>query len=300
MVRTLKPALRQLTWDNNFSINVKVEPVEYLSNSCHYHPEIELVLLKRSAGTRIIGTSVENFTVNDVVLIGKNVPHAFLHDEKCLQKNNSRPPEALVIQFYETFLGKEFLELPEFKEIQHLFIMARQGLCLTDEGKKKIIPLMEKMLHASSLGRILLLLEILKIMINKKFYRILISVGYVYQVKTEDERRINKIVDFTSKNYDHNIRIDDVAGIVNLTKESFCRYFKAQTHKTYLEFLIEYRINKACRMIIENQKSIKEIGYSCGFDSLSNFHYQFKKIIKQSPLEYKYCTLNHSAVRYEV
>lgn len=292
MVKNLKPAVRQLTWGTNFSFIVKIDVGENLSSTCHYHPEVELILLKRSSGTRIIGTSVESFTHNDLVLIGKNVPHAFVHEEEYLQRGRINPPEALVIQFYETFLGKEFLALPELKEIQHLFIMARQGLCITEEGKKRIVPLMEKMLHVSSLGRILLLLEILKIMINKRNYRILASVGFVYHSNMEDDRRINKILDFTSENYDQNIKIEDVAEIVNLTKESFCRYFKAQTRKTYLEYLIEYRITKACRMIMETQKSIKEIGYSCGFDSLSNFHTQFKKIIKQSPLEYKYLTLN--------
>jgi AraC-like DNA-binding protein len=103
----------------------------------------------------------------------------------------------------------------------------------------------------------------------------------------EVDKRINKVLDFTFEHYHQNIRIEEVAEMINMTKESFCRYFKAKTRKTYLEFLIEFRICKACRMIVDDQMSIKEIGYSCGFDSPSNFHHQFKKIIKQSPLEYK-------------
>ncbi len=78
-----------------------------------------------------------------------------------------------------------------------------------------------------------------------------------------------------------------VAKIANLTKESFCRYFKSQTGRTYMDFLTEFRINRACQMIKDNDKSVKEVGYACGFDSLSNFYYQFKKITKLSPLEFK-------------
>ena len=272
----------------NASLNVKVDIRENLSNSYHYHPEMELILLKRSKGIRIIGASVENFMDNDLVLIGKNLPHAFLHEHQYPDNTLMDPPEAVVIQFNETFAGNEFLDLPELKEIKRLFIIARQGLAITEYGKRMIIPLVEKILHGSSLDRMLLLLETLKIMVSKDVYRILVNEEFVDQPAMEPDTRLEKILDFTFRHYDQNIKIEEVAEIINMAKESFCRYFKAKTGKTYLEFLIEFRIRKACRMIVENQLSIKEIGYSCGFDSLSNFHYQFKKIVKQKPLEYKY------------
>jgi AraC-like DNA-binding protein len=285
MVTALKPSLRQLIWNSNSSLHVKVDANEDLLNTYHYHPEIELILLKRSAGLRIIGSSIENFAHNDIVLIGKNLPHAFLHEEQYLEKNQPYAAEAVVIQFNESFMGNEFLNLPELREIKSLFSFAQQGLCITDRCKHKIIPLIDRMLEAASLDRILLLLEILKIMINKDTYRALVSEKQFYQADLD--KRINKVLDFTFENFDQNIKIEEVAKMINMTKESFCRYFKAKTRKTYLEFLIEFRICKACRMIMENELSIKEISYSCGFDSMSNFHHQFKKIIKQSPLEYK-------------
>jgi AraC-like DNA-binding protein len=272
----------------NASLNVKVDIGETLSNSYHYHPEMELILLKRSRGIRIIGASVENFTDNDLVLIGRNLPHAFLHEHQYLDNNLTDPPEAIVIQFNEAFAGNGFLDLPELKEIKRLFIAARQGLTITENGKRTIIPLVEKILYSSSLDRILVLLQILKIMTDKDAYRVLVSEESIDQPAMEPDTRVEKVLDFTFGHYDQNIKIEEVAEMINMTKESFCRYFKAKTGKTYLEFLIEFRIRKACRMIVENQLSIKEISYSCGFDSLSNFHYQFKKIVKQKPLEYKY------------
>jgi AraC-like DNA-binding protein len=125
-------------------------------------------------------------------------------------------------------------------------------------------------------------------MTDKDACRVLVSEESIDQPAMEPDTRVEKVLDFTFGHYDQNIKIEEVAEMINMTKESFCRYFKAKTGKTYLEFLIEFRIRKACRMIVENQLSIKEISYSCGFDSLSNFHYQFKKIVKQKPLEYKY------------
>jgi AraC-like DNA-binding protein len=136
-------------------------------------------------------------------------------------------------------------------------------------------------------------------MTNKSSYALIAEEHEFFQLKEADDNRINKILDFTSEHYDRNIKIDQIAAMVNLTKESFCRYFKSQTGKSYLEYLIEFRICKACKILLKNQLSIKEVAYSCGFDSLSNFHYQFKKIIRQSPLEYKMSHSNQKQLENE-
>lgn len=285
MLKAEKPSFKHVIWNTNSCFNAKIDVGENLSNAWHYHPEIELILIKNSAGTRIIGTSVENFKHNDLILIGKNLSHAFLHEEKFMQEKHP-PAEAMVLQFHENFLGNETFSRPEFHEIQQLLTAASLGLSIEGIARDKIIPMMEKIFEGTPLDRIIILLEILKVLTGKDAYRTLVKTEPAHTKYTEDAR-ITRILDYTYANYDEHIKIDDVAKIANLTKESFCRYFKTSTNKTYMEFLTEFRINKACNMIKENQRSMKEIGYSCGFDSLSNFYYQFKRIVKRSPLEYK-------------
>jgi AraC-like DNA-binding protein len=107
--------------------------------------------------------------------------------------------------------------------------------------------------------------------------------GYINSIS---DHRFNDVLNYTYSNFDEYITIEKVAGIANLTRESFCRYFKALANKTYIEFLTEYRISKACQMIRKGEKSVKEIGYACGFNSLSNFYCQFKRITKLSPLAF--------------
>ncbi|HRN56568.1 MAG TPA: AraC family transcriptional regulator [Agriterribacter sp.] len=285
MLKTAKPSFKQVKWSGNSCFNAKIDCGESLSNAWHYHPEIELILIKNSEGTRIIGTSVEHFRNNDLLLIGRNLPHAFLHEEKFLQ-NRSKPPEARVIQFHENFLGSDTLLRPEFRNIQQLLAAACQGLSVEAHARERVIPMIEKIFEAVSLDRIIILLSILKILCEKNTCRTLIKTDTVHVKYTEDAR-ITSVLDYTYANYDEHISIDDVAKIANLTRESFCRYFKSITNKTYLEFLTAFRISKACNMIKYDQCSIKEIGYSCGFDSLSNFYYQFRRIMKLSPLEFK-------------
>ncbi len=286
MKQDYKPIYRHLNWNPNLSLNVKVDTKETLSSTYHYHPEVELILVRRSRGVRVIGTVKEIFGENDLVLIGKNLPHAFFHEmyEQMPQEDNA---DAIVVQFNENFMGNDFLHLPEVKEINRLFIEARQGLSISPEAKKDIIPIMEQMPAMSSFDRMLSLLAILKIITSNEHRRLLRNGQTDTIAEAGTDERMNKILQYTQEQFHQDIKIEEVASLATMTKESFCRYFKKQTNKTYVEFLIEFRIAQACKMIQENKMSIKSIGYSCGFNSLSNFHYQFKKVTKMSPLDYK-------------
>ena len=296
MPKEMKPSFKQVPWIHNSCFHAKIDTGSSLSNAWHYHPELELILIQRSGGTRIVGNSVETFGDNDLVLIGKDTPHAFLHEERYLNEKES-PARAMVIQFCEDFLGSELLKLPEFRTIHQMLIDSRQGLGITDSARERIIPLFEKIFQASSFEGVILLLEILKIMTAADSHRTLVSKRFHPYAINVCDRRFNDILNYTYENFDEHIGIDDVARIANLTRESFCRYFKTQVNKTYIEFLSEYRINRACEMIRQGRLSIKEIAYSCGFDSLSNFYYQFKKITKLNPLEFQRRNVSKSADR---
>jgi AraC-like DNA-binding protein len=72
-----------------------------------------------------------------------------------------------------------------------------------------------------------------------------------------------------------------------MSTTAFCRYFKTHTRKTYIEFLNEIRINNACMMLQKEDAAVTEVCYQVGFNNLSNFNRAFKKIMKQTPMEYR-------------
>jgi AraC-like DNA-binding protein len=279
----MRPSLRKISINPLSSFSVRIDREEKLNSNWHYHPELELLLIKNASGTSIIADKVEHFNSTYLVLLGPNLPHTFLFEPKGLNKKS----EAIVVHFYENFWGDAFLQLPEMKEIKQLLQIARSGLRLSNEVLREIAPLLEKMPNASGLDRMLLLIKILKVAAQKKEYAIIASKGFVYDISDENDVRIKKVYEFTIQNYDREITINEVAELVNLTKESFCRFFKKIARKTYFQFLIEFRIGMACRMLVESNLSIKEIGYSCGYYNLSNFYHQFNKLMGISPLQYQ-------------
>ena len=85
-------------------------------------------------------------------------------------------------------------------------------------------------------------------------------------------------MNFLMNNYTREIQLEEVAGLVNLNKSSFCRYFKYRTHKTCSQFLNEIRIAHACKLLINGELSISEICYETGYNNISHFNRQFKLI----------------------
>ena len=106
-------------------------------------------------------------------------------------------------------------------------------------------------------------------------------------INDRDSVRLNKVYKYVIDNIHTEISLDKAASIANLSKSAFCRYFKKRANKTFVQFLNEIRVGQACRMLINENHSIAEICYTCGFNNISYFIRQFKKITGFTPLAYR-------------
>jgi AraC-like DNA-binding protein len=88
------------------------------------------------------------------------------------------------------------------------------------------------------------------------------------------------------QNFQNDIRVSDLLDIALMSHSSFCNLFKSTYRMTFKDYLLKIRIGYACRQLMENNKSISEIAFNSGFENLSNFNRQFKKIKKLTPKEY--------------
>lgn len=282
----MKPCFKKISLNPQSSLAVAVQNGSNMVNQFHYHPELELVLVKNSSGKVLMGETYSDFTHDDIFLIGSNVPHVFSHDFTW-SVSRRLTEEAVSIHFKESFLGAAFHQLPEVDEINALFALAKKGIKLQGKLKSEVMKRMEQMKVNSGMENLLLHLEILMLIARSSEYVTVSAQSCVYMETDSSNKRIEKVYQFTSGNYSREINIEEVAMLIGLTKESFCRFFKTITRKTYFQYLIEYRIGQACKMLRESDYSIKEIAYKCGYENLSNFHHQFKKVTSFSPVQYQ-------------
>lgn len=99
--------------------------------------------------------------------------------------------------------------------------------------------------------------------------------------------RMNKVYNYVYNNISSPFDVSEVAGQLNMSISAFCHYFKKRTQKTFSQFINETRIGKAKRLLIETDKSIAEIAYESGYNSLSNFNKQFSSLERSSPKTFR-------------
>jgi AraC-like DNA-binding protein len=287
----MQPKYHQVpkTIDKTFSIRHDIVPS--FGTIWHYHPEIELHYLIKGNGIRFIGENINNFEEDELILLGSNIPHTW----KCnVQNNNEEYVEALVMHIHPESLGSAFLSLPEAKKTRKIFSLANQGLLYYGETKIKAIKLMRKLAKASDLNRIILLLKLLDLLSISKEYEIISSQYDNNKINTADEKRLNKILNYTFSHFKSKIIIEDVAELSNLSVTSFCRYFKSATQKSYFDFLTDIRINYACRLLVNSEQPVKAIAEDSGFENVSNFYRHFKRYKNSTPNVYKKDYLENS------
>jgi AraC-like DNA-binding protein len=100
------------------------------------------------------------------------------------------------------------------------------------------------------------------------------------------QERIHRIHQFVETNFQKPNDTQQIADEVNLTLPAFCRYFKKATKLTYTDFVNQYRVQFAKKLLIQD-KNVTETCFECGFESLSYFNRTFKKFTGESPSEFR-------------
>ena len=271
------------------AFKVQVDDMPHFYNHLHQHPEIQLTVIKESHGTLIAGDYVGPFHAGDVFVIGSNQPHVFRNDEKFFKKGSKA--FAITIFFDETTLGEKFWLFQETNSLQQFFRNSSGGFRITGKKKRSLAEKLVAVTKAEGLEKLIIFLEIIKELNNRKEMHPLTKPVIQRNIKTYDGTRLNKILEFTFSEFQRTITLHEVAALANLTPEAFCKYFKTRTRKTYVSFLNEIRVNHACRLLTE-ESSVADICYDSGFTNLSNFNRIFRRIKKMSPGEWRKVNAN--------
>ncbi len=246
----------------------------------HFHPEYELVYIEGASATRHVGDTISNFVDTDLVFIGSNIPH--LNFDYGVQTDYIKE----VLHIKPSFKDQLLINIPELESIDALFEKSKYGIVFTGQTKKLIGERLKKLHLLSSFDFFMESIHLLKELASSKDYFLLHDYPFVNRYRKKEQDRLRSIHEFVDKNYQRKIGIEEVAQLCNLGKEAFCRYFKKTTGNTFTNFLNQYRISQAKRLLLMG-KNVGETCYECGFESLSYFNRTFKKISGGNPSGFK-------------
>lgn len=276
----MKPLVQRLPLNPDNSFVAKTFRTPHFEVGWHQHIEIELILFTEGAGLSFVGNYVGKFEAGDIYLLGSHLPHTFQkHTDDLITS-------AVVVQFRDDFWGDDFIDIPEARSIKQLLQASRYGLKILKPLQQQLAPLIQALEHAGGFKRILLLGECLHLIAGHQAF-ISVSTHEINAHSTRNSACIDQVFKFTIDSFKDNITLSRVAAIACMSVPAFCNYFKKSTKKTYIDFLNEVRIGYACTQLIETQKSVLDICYESGYNTIANFHKQFFKLKQITPLQYR-------------
>ncbi|PWJ41796.1 AraC family transcriptional regulator [Sediminitomix flava] len=276
----MKLVLKNSEAQLNKRLSIALDKVPCLETAWHYHSQYELIYIRRSSGIRFVGDSVANFKEGELVLVGPNLPHLWRH------RHIGEKVDILVIKFERDFIGEGTFDRPEFTHINQLLEMARFGLQFCEERSDYYKADLDDLLNCSYAEQSIKLLKILNGLASSGETKVL-STSDMRQEVDDSSERIEKVLKYIANNYDRDLDLQEIADIACMTTNSFCRFFKKTTNKSFKKYLNEVRIKNASRLLIQEDFPIADICYEVGFNSVTNFNKHFKQIVGKTPKEYR-------------
>lgn len=251
----------------------------------HFHSEYELNLVFNATGKRLVGDSLEEFHSEDLILLGSNIPHVW----KGPTDNNTH---VITIQFQDAILNSFLLQKRLLTPIKEMLMRSCRGIDFSEEAKRRVIPRILTLCQSQGFSTFSEFFSILYELAITSNQRVLASSSYEKSavIHESKSRRIAKVCEYIDKNYQSHISLSDVATLIGMSESAFSHFFKKRTNRSFVSYLNELRIGYAMKMLIETTHSVSEISYMCGFSNISNFNRIFKKMLGNTPSEYRTST----------
>ena len=280
-----KPSIEVLQSSHDSSFLLRSFQEKVFSAPFHFHPEYELTLILKGKGKRFVNYNMADYVEGDLVLLGANLPHCWKTEVIVDDQINAH---SVVVQFSKEFLGNGSQNIPEFSAIQELLVRSSSGIQFTKQTqlavrKKMIILSKEK----NNFKQLMQFLEILQVLATSSSFLLLSKeIGLAAQ-STSDKERINAVFAYIVENFREKTSLNEAAATANMSPNAFCRYFKKVTRKSFMETVIDYRINYATQQLVQNSQPVSQICFDSGFTDISHFYKIFKKKMNLSPLIYR-------------
>lgn len=130
-----------------------------------------------------------------------------------------------------------------------------------------------------------------KLLLLLIFHQLVLAHFLVSRKETDADsrkvRRFKKLVSYIEGHYAEPIGLQQLSEVVSCNSQYLCRSFKTIAGMSPTQYIIDYRIEQACRLLEDMSKPLAEISAECGFDNVSYFIRKFKEKKGCTPGQYR-------------
>lgn len=252
----------------------------------NHHPEFEIHLIRQGSGKLVAGDYIGAFSAGHVALIGPDLPHDWIGE---LAPDEYLSGRDVVLQFDGAALLALRKTLPELGDLHTLFEQARRGLEFTGNTAVEAARLMEAIGSAQGLQRLILFLQLLDTLKRapRQQVKSLASPCYAPTLDARSAERINRAFDYLMRELTGDVRLSEIARQLDMSEPGFSRFFKRNTGHGFIDLMRKFRVQRACRLLLQSEMSVADICFEVGYANLSNFNRHFRIEMNQTPSEYR-------------
>lgn len=246
----------------------------------HSHDFLEMAYIVSGSATHITNDKESELTQGSIIIIDYGANH--------ITTKKSKDFFAVNIIFSPEYIDKSLFNCRSFKEVlrnaQINFVYHNDYYLFQDEDGK-MFPLFEKLVeeyHTDMHGNMqyirCLLIQILILLMRKSENKAV--------KKATANKNFEQIVDYVSKHYSEHLSLERLSLLFNHSPTSIYQMFQKNLNTKYADYLSDIRINAACNLLCEGNKTIEEISIAVGYKDIGSFRENFKSKMGITPKKY--------------
>lgn len=284
-MKTHTPIPFKITKSKNHALLVQVEEEAYFYDQLHYHPEFQITAIIKGEGIFYAGNNMSLFSEGDVFVVGGNVPH-LLKCSGIYHREESPGVKGVSLFFDEFSFGEKFFQIKEMKAVRSLLDNCNRVIKV---GGSRQAAIFDKIVNTTVVQQEQILITFLEMLslLRQADKTYINSEQYSLILNNNEGGRLNEVLEYTFENFQQEITIEQIAKVAYLSRSQFSYFFKLHTGKTYIQFLNELRIENACMLMKNKQKTIEQVCYESGFKNVSHFVRCFKKAKSMTPSAFR-------------
>lgn len=259
-------------------------PLDFVEVPPHWHQETEFIYIKKGRGIISLDLKEYEVTAGDIVFVVPGRLHSISQlGNESMEYENIIFDSSMILsgkadQSFSKFIGpilEQKIDVPSmFTEGEKTYQLVRNCLDNNDE-------ICMTFPEGYQLG------------IKSSLYLLFFNLVKNYETRAashEDDKNMEKlksVIKHVELHYDEQMTIEEMAKLCGFSESHFMRFFKDTMGMSFVNFLNDYRMTIAARMLLQSEDTILTISQQVGFENLSHFNRCFKKKYEITPSQYR-------------
>ena len=243
----------------------------------HWHQESELIYVRRGLFRLYLDGGEVEMHAGDLTIVGSGVIHGG-EPEDCVYECIVFDPKAMTPSIESVRQA--------IKPLQRSNVFMKNGLIEANSAFRYEVGRLFGICKEGIVGREA---ELIAAVIG--FLSQALLAGGVQDLVTgrswQRAEQLKPALEYIERHYSQHISLDTLANLTGFSPKYFCRYFRGIVHRSPIDYLNYYRVEKAANFLTGEDMNVAEVAALCGYADSSAFIKQFRKYKGVTPKQYK-------------